>query len=246
MQPETLEPTAVLFDVDGTLITSGGTGRRALIRAFERVYGRPDACDAFSFAGMTDRGIFRRGLEAIGVDPSAAHIDALLGDYLALLGDEVAAAPVYRVHDGIVAALRACAQRKGLALGLGTGNVERGARTKLARVELNGWFSFGGYGCDAEDRAELIAVGARRGADALQVPVGECRIVIVGDTPTAVAAPHAVGGPCGAGSTGGATPDALVECGGDWVFEDLTAPGAIDAILGTDRWPTPGAAKDNI
>lgn len=233
--------TVVLFDVDGTLITSGGTGRRALVRAFERVYGRADACDAFSFAGMTDRGIFRKGLAAIDVEPTPDRIEALLEDYLGFLGHEVASAPVYRVHDGILGALEACAAAPDLALGLGTGNVERGARTKLARVDLNPWFSFGGYGSDAEDRAELIGVGARRGADALRAPFDACRVVIVGDTPKDVAAAHAVGGQCVAVSTGGASFDDLVACGADWVFEDLTAPGAVDAILGKQVPQTPVA-----
>ena len=150
----TRRPTVVLFDVDGTLITTGGTGRKALQRAFERVHGRPDACAHFSFAGMTDRAIFREGLRAIGADTEPVSIDALLASYLAHLEREVAEAPVYRVHAGIVSALDALYALSHVALGLGTGNVEAGARTKLARVDLNRYFSFGGFG-------SFFALGSR-------------------------------------------------------------------------------------
>jgi len=225
-------PTVVLFDVDGTLITTGGTGRRALERAFERVHGRGDACEHFSFAGMTDRAIFREGLRAIGAEGSEGQIDVLLESYLAHLEEEVATASVYRVHDGIIAALDALSTLKHVALGLGTGNVEAGARTKLARVDLNRYFDFGGYGCDAEPRAELIRAGAERGASRLGVPLSGCRLLIVGDTPKDVAAAHANGGECVAVATGGATFEALVDAGGDVVCQDLTAPEAISALLG--------------
>ena len=224
-------PTVVLVDVDGTLITTGGTGRRALERAFERVHGRADACEHFSFAGMTDRAIFRQGLKAIGDEGGEGEIDTLLESYLAHLAEEVARAPIYRVHDGIVDALDALSALDHVALGLGTGNVEAGARTKLARVDLNRYFDFGGYGCDAEPRAELIRVGAERGARRLGVTLDACRLVIVGDTPKDIAAAHANGGECVAVATGGATFEALISAGGDVVCHDLTDPEAMAALL---------------
>ncbi len=227
----TRRPTVVLFDVDGTLITTGGTGRKALQRAFERVHGRPDACAHFSFAGMTDRAIFREGLRAIGADTEPVSIDALLASYLAHLEREVAEAPVYRVHAGIVSALDALYALSHVALGLGTGNVEAGARTKLARVDLNRYFSFGGFGCDAEDRAVLIRVGAERGAVLLGEPLAACRLVIVGDTPKDVAAAHANGGECIAVATGGASYEALVDAGAEVVCHDLTDTGALEALV---------------
>ena len=225
-------PTIVLFDVDGTLITSGGTGRRALERAFARVYERPDACEHFSFAGMTDRAIFREGLRAIGAEGTETEIDILLEDYLAHLTEEVAQAPVYAVHPGIVEALDALSVMSHIALGLGTGNVETGARTKLSRVNLNHYFDFGGYGCDAEPRPELILAGAKRGAARLNHDLGDCRLIIVGDTPKDISAAHANGGECIAVATGGATFEALVDAGGDVVCHDLTDANAMASLLG--------------
>jgi len=222
----------VLFDVDGTLITTGGTGRRALERAFERVHGRGDACEHFSFAGMTDRAIFREGLATIGARCTVEEIDRLLESYLAHLAEEVARAPVYAVHPGIVEALDSLRTRDHVALGLGTGNVEAGARTKLERVDLNRYFAFGGFGCDAEPREDLIRVGAERGAARLGLPLDACRLVIVGDTPKDVAAAHANGGACVAVATGGASLEDLIAAGGDVVCRDLTEPAARAALFG--------------
>src|SRR4051812_2638268 len=118
-------PTVLLFDVDGTLVTTGGVGRRALERAFERAYGRADACTSFRFDGMTDRGIARQGLAAIGVEPTTERIDALLDVYLGVLVEEVDAADParYRVHAGMREAIDGGLSR-GCAVGLGTGNIK--------------------------------------------------------------------------------------------------------------------------
>ena len=139
----------LLFDIDGTLVTTGGAGRRSIDRAFESLHGRADACSHFSFDGMTDRGIARLGLEAIGVTVDAAAIDALLARYGECLDEAVRAVPneKYVVHEGMREAVEA-GLAAGMAVGLGTGNVREGARVKLARVGLFEKFSFGGFGDD--------------------------------------------------------------------------------------------------
>src|SRR5260370_7673038 len=92
----------LLFHVDGTLVTTGGAGRRALERIFEVVYGRDDAC-AFPLDGMTDRAIVRAALRSIGRDGEEAEINAILVRYLEILADEVAgvASDKYRIHRDI-------------------------------------------------------------------------------------------------------------------------------------------------
>ncbi len=221
----------VLFDIDGTLIKSGGAGARALNRAMARVLGRDEVEADFSFAGMTDRAIFRRMLGALGLEASESHIERVLEVYPDILREEVANASGYRVLPGIVAALDAVADTGEVALGLGTGNVERGARIKLERVALNHYFSFGGFGCDAERRDELLRAGAARGAARLGRPLEECRVLVVGDTPLDVAAAHAIGARCLALATGGASAGALRAAGADHVFGDLAEPGALDVLL---------------
>lgn len=224
-------PTVLLFDIDGTLVTTGGAGRRAMEGAFERVTGRRDAT-RFPFAGMTDRAIVRRGLEHVGHDAGEASIDHLIAQYVSLLADEVRAASHYAVYPGILRALDAAAEAADTAVGLGTGNVRPGARIKLSRVELHERFAFGGFGCDHEDRAELLRAGAERGAARLGRARSECRVVVIGDTVRDVDAALAIGAEALAVGTGGEDLDVLRRRGATLAFRDLDEPGAIEALLG--------------
>lgn len=228
-----MKPTVLLFDIDGTLITTGGAGRRAIGRAFETVYGRPDACDDFSFSGMTDRAIVRLGLDAIGVTVSSATIDEVIGSYLRLLDEEVARVDEtqYRVHRGMHEAI-AAGHANGCAVGLGTGNVQRGAMTKLRRVALHDQFDFGGFGDDHELRPELIRRGAERGAAKLGKSLDAVRVVVIGDTPKDIDAAKAIGAECVAVATGDHSLEALEQAGATRAFPDLTAAGAVESLLG--------------
>ncbi len=230
---EAMRPTVLLFDIDGTLVTTGGAGRRAISRAFEKLHGRLDACDSFSLSGMTDRAIVRKALGIIGVEATAEAIDAVIDGYLSFLDEEVqrAEARHYFVHAGMREAVTEARSRSGVAVGLGTGNVRAGARVKLERVGIYEQFSFGGFGCDHEDRVELIRHGARCGAQFLGAPLEECRVVVIGDTPKDVAAAKGIGAICIGVGTGNFTPHALLESGADFAFPDFTAQGALEALL---------------
>jgi phosphoglycolate phosphatase-like HAD superfamily hydrolase len=227
-------PTVLLFDIDGTLVTTGGIGRRAIERAFRARFGKSDAL-SFSFGGMTDRAIVRDALAV--VDPELrggkleAEIDQVLALYLDALSEETRAAPSLRVHRGIHEAIDRAHRRAGCAVGLGTGNVRRGAELKLTPVGLYESFSFGGFGCDHIDRAEILRIGATRGAEQLGVPLAECRVVVIGDTPKDVRAAQAIGAECIAVATGGVSRTDLVAAKPDHVFADLAEEGALDALL---------------
>jgi phosphoglycolate phosphatase-like HAD superfamily hydrolase len=227
-----VRPTILLFDIDGTLITTGGVGRRAIERAFEERYGQGGVCTSFRFDGMTDRLIARQGLTILGVEPTQAAIDDILDAYVRVLEVEVARADDarYRLHDGIAEAL-GVAQELNMGVGLGTGNVREGARIKLSRVGIYERFAFGGFGSDAEDRAVLIRRGAERGAEHLKVPLAECRVVVIGDTPKDVDAARAVGAESIGVGTGGFSARALADHGATQAFDSLASPGAIDALL---------------
>ncbi|MBI3185835.1 MAG: HAD family hydrolase [Myxococcales bacterium] len=228
-----MQPTVLLFDVDGTLVTTGGVGRRALERTFERLYGRLDACSSFRLDGMTDRAIVRKALEAIGREASEVAIDAILPVYVEVLEREVSEADMgrYRIHDGMREAVDA-SLRLGLAVGLGTGNIREGARVKLSRVGLFHRFAFGGFGCDSEDRAELLRIGAERGARKLGKATADCRVVVIGDTPKDVAAATTIGAECLGVGTGSFTAEQLLARGATHAYGDLSAPGALAALLG--------------
>ena len=229
-----MRPTVLLFDIDGTLVTTGGVGRRALELAFERAYGRPDACSGFRLDGMTDRAIVRGGLVALGVAPSQTTIDAVLGGYLEVLAEEVAAAPAekYRVHAGICETLDAAAGHRHFAIGLGTGNIREGARIKLERVGLFRRFGFGGFGNDDEDRTALLRMGAERGATVLGMVLEDVRVVVIGDTPKDVAAARGIGAESVGVGTGSFSAEELRGVGATWAFPSLAFPGAMEAVLG--------------
>lgn len=244
-------PTVLLFDIDGTLVSTGGAGRRAMVGAFAQLHGKDDVFEGFSFAGMTDRAIARHGLGVVAGSaassgsgvfaPSApsprapldGEIDRVLGTYLDLLEAELARAETFRVLPGVVALLGTLRGRRDVAIGLGTGNVKRGAYAKLARGAIGDAFAFGGFGCDAEDRAALLRAGARRGAAMLGAPLEQCRVVVIGDTPKDVAAAKGIGAPCVAVGTGSYAADELHACGADRVFETLEEGGVLASLIDT-------------
>jgi len=229
----TTRPTVYLFDIDGTLISTGGAGRRAMEGAFRDVHGPAGPAGvAFSYAGMTDRAIVRAGLLALEHHaPDAAAIDRVLERYLGRLAHEVLATTTYVVHPGVMGVVAWLRDRPRIALGLGTGNVKTGAYAKLARGALDAPFAFGGFGCDAEDRTDLLRVGAGRGADALGLPLAECRVVVIGDTPKDVAAARGIGAECIGVGTGGFAPAALRDLGAQNAFATLEEDGVREALF---------------
>lgn len=237
-------PTILLFDIDGTLVTTAGAGRRALDAAFKALWGKSDACAAIRFDGMTDWVIARLGLEAIGIEVTDARMQAVLDLYVPLLASELQSLTPdrYRIHPGIISALNE-ARRAGAALGLGTGNIEAGARLKLEHVDLLDYFAFGGYGSDSAERPELIRCGAVRGAALLGRAIEQCRVVVIGDTPKDIAAAMAIGAESIGVATGSFSVQQLKEAGATHAFADLTAPGAITALLAT---PTSWSEPSNV
>jgi len=138
----------------------------------------------------------------------------------------------FQLHAGVIELLDALATHAEIAIGLGTGNIRPGARVKLAKLGVHDRFPFGGFGCDHEDRAEILRIGVARGAAHLGVGADECRIVVVGDTPRDVAAAQAIGAESLGVGTCGFTPEALRASGASWAFADLTDTHVLAALLG--------------
>jgi phosphoglycolate phosphatase-like HAD superfamily hydrolase len=214
----------ILFDIDGTLIRSGGAGVEALERAAAELHAIERAMDGISAAGGTDPAlideIFRRRL---GRAPAPGDAEALLERYLAHLPALLAEAGRYRVLSGVTEALD-CLEARGATIGLATGNVERGAELKLRPGDLWRRFPFGGFGSDAADRAELVERAIERGERHAGRRFERGReVVVVGDTPKDVAAAHARGATAIGVATGPSayTADALAAVGADWVMHTL-------------------------
>jgi phosphoglycolate phosphatase-like HAD superfamily hydrolase len=225
-------PTIYLFDIDGTILSTGGAGTRAFIRAFGQVTGHPEACQGFSFAGMTDLSIIRQSLSAIGRPMEQALVDDILETYLEALRDEIARTERYRIMPGVREVVSALRERPHVAVGLGTGNLRRGAEVKLTRGELWHLFDFGGFGCDFEDRIELLKRGAERGAQQLGLERTDCRVVVIGDTTRDIVAARGIGAECLAVATGSISAETLRAAGADLVVPDLTADGALEMLAG--------------
>lgn len=174
-------PTVVLFDVDGTLVRTGGSGRRALDFAFEAVWGLKSASRGVDFSGKPDLRNFTEVYEKhFRRRPTPRELGKAMAAYLRRLPAEVRSsvrAGKYRVIEGAARLLSELAKRPHIRVGLGTGNLERGARAKLAPSGLNRFFRFGGYGADGFDRADILRAGARRSR------ARKARVVVVGDTP---------------------------------------------------------------
>ncbi len=225
-----MSPRVILLDIDGTLISCGGAGRSAMVDAVSEHVGRRDVLE-FRFGGLTDQLIVRRALDSAGVEASTSRIDDVLDTYLELLPAALDAATDYQVLPGVPALLQALGGQRHVALGLGTGNIEGGARHKLQYGDLWKEFSFGGYGSDHEARDEILRIGAKRGAaqfDEESAPT----VFVVGDTPHDVAAAQAIGATCIAVATGGFGADELAAVGAHLVVDDLSDPRALDILLG--------------
>ena len=188
-----MSPVAVLFDIDGTLITTGGAGAVAWQLAFEELHGIPADIGAFSDAGMTDPEVGARTFTSvIGRSPTAAELDALLDRRLHHLPRAVIESSGYRVLPGVHALLPRLAA-DGYLLGLTTGGSEPAARVKLERGGLNEYFCFGGFGSDSPDRTELTRIAIGRAAAVQGNGLMPSQCLVVGDTPLDIAAAHGAG-----------------------------------------------------
>lgn len=212
---------ALLFDIDGTLISTGGAGAASWQLAFDELYGIPADIGAFTEAGMTDSQVARRTFEAvIGHSPSRKELSTLLERRLNHLYTTVADATSYRVLAGVEKLLPRLIE-DGYLLGLVTGNGEAAAHIKLHRARLNRFFSFGGYGSDSDDRSQLTKKALERAALVFGEPIDAKRCLAVGDTPLDVAAAHGAGIECVGVASGHFSVEQLREAGADYVLGSL-------------------------
>jgi phosphoglycolate phosphatase-like HAD superfamily hydrolase len=212
---------AVLFDIDGTLLVTGGAGAVAWQRAFLELYGIEANIEEHTHAGMTDPEIaeivFR---EVIGREGSAAERAEAIAGYLSHMQKAVEESEGYRVMPGIEELLPRLVD-EGVLLGIVTGNIEAAAHIKLARGDLNRYFAFGGYGSDSRDRTELTKKGLERGEQVSGHPLDRAETIAVGDTPRDVRAGHGAGIRVVGVATGSYAVDELTEAGADWSIENV-------------------------
>ena len=214
-------PIAVLFDIDGTLISTGGAGGEAWRRAFDDLYGVPANIEDVTEAGMPDQVVvtvtFRH---VIGREPEPREIAALMAKYLEHLPETVTESTTYVVYPGVHELLSDLCT-SGHLLGLTTGNIEAAAHIKIARAGLNRYFTFGGYGSDSSHRGELTKVAIHRATTILGMPPTQS--YVVGDTPRDVEAAHYANAIAVGVATGHFTVDELRAAGADFVLRTFAA-----------------------
>ncbi len=227
-------PKLVLFDIDGTLVLTGGAGLRAMTRACDEIIGHADALAGIPVAGRTDWIILHDTLARLGRDLDRDLFDQLRGRYVAYLRHEILQpgkgfnGPLPGVPDLV----RSLHERDDVYLGLLTGNFEAGARIKLERFDLWRYFRCGAYGDDAPDRNALVpvAVGRAAACGIPALPPGD--VVVIGDTPHDVACARAAGAVAVGVATGGYTADELRACGAAVVFDTLgDTARVVDAVV---------------
>jgi phosphoglycolate phosphatase-like HAD superfamily hydrolase len=214
---------AVLFDIDGTILVTGGAGGVAWQRAFEELHGVEADVAEHTDAGMTDPEIaaiiFR---EVIGREGTPQEQSKAIGSYLKHLPDAVAESGGYRVMPGIEELLPRLIEA-GVLLGLVTGNIEAAAHIKLSRARLNRFFSFGGYGSDSADRTEVTEAALSRGSLVSGGTLSDGACIAIGDTPRDVTAGHGAGIKVVGVATGSYSVEQLREAGADYALSSVAS-----------------------
>jgi len=225
-----LEKTLLLFDIDGTLITSGGAGERALRIGFRERFGIDDDLKNVEIAGRTDSGIARAMLRTHGLAETPENIAAFVDSYLAQLTGQLSEAGG-SLLPGVLVLLEKLKARADMVLALLTGNVARGAELKLMHYGVWSFFEFGAYADDHHDRNRLGPFAQRRALERHGIEFPPERIFVLGDTPHDIACARAIGAKAVAIATGKFTRAELAAHRPDFLFDDLSDLEAVLAAL---------------
>lgn len=225
----------LLFDIDGTLLAGAGAGKNALEEAFEALYGKPIQIPPHRLSGRTDRAI---GLELIREHNLApahqeeAELGRMMEEYIRRLPARLDSAPG-RVLPGIPDLLNRLSKQEGVAMGLLTGNLRRGAHHKLSQFGLNKYFPFGGFGDLHEDRDDVAreALAATHQALGKSVISDYQSVWVLGDTPLDIRCARAIGAKVLAVATGGHPFSELEQYQPDLLLENLSDSQAVASAL---------------
>ena len=214
----------LLFDIDGTLLLSGGAGIRAMTRAFEEVFGIGDGFAGSDVAGRTDRFILSNALVSAGLPDTPEQHQRFREAYVPLLREEILkpATGRYGLMPGIQALLNALRDRGSVHFALLTGNYELAAYVKLSHFGIQDFFEWGAFGEESTERDELARIALRR-AETRGLPASAReQSVVIGDTPHDVACARAIGARVLAVATGNFSEEELRASGAHVAMPDLS------------------------
>ena len=209
----------ILFDIDGTLVDTGGAGVAALQHAAVEVFGA--AGPSLDLAGNTDGAILRGFFEYFGSKYDPAVGEQFYQSYLSRIRDNLRNPNYGGCLLGGVDPMLVSLREEGNSLGLLTGNIERGAMIKVSHYGIADYFQFGAYGDDHWNRNKLGPIALERAEESTGMKFSQDEILVIGDTPKDVACAHAFGVKCVAVATGDFSEEELAACGADRVVPNL-------------------------
>jgi phosphoglycolate phosphatase-like HAD superfamily hydrolase len=221
----------VLFDIDGTLLHSGGAGEKALRLALQDRFGREDDLAAVEIAGKTDSSIARQIFTLHHIEPTVENLAAFFDGYLQHLERLLPLTDGWLLP-GILNLLEALQSRPQVALGLLTGNLSRGAELKLTHYGVWKFFEFGAFADDSHDRNALGPFARTRAREKHGVEFASDDIFVLGDTPHDIDCGRAFDAKTVAIATGKFSREQLAAHGADFVFDDLSDVPGVLATLG--------------
>ena len=222
----------LLFDIDGTLINSGGAGIYALKRALKERFGIVDDLGDIEIAGMTDSGIIVSILNKHKIPANAENVAAFLDSYVHFLSHELPQRKG-KLLPGIVELLEKLKARKHVVLALLTGNISRGAQLKLGHYGVWHFFEFGAFADDHSDRNQLGSFAQARAKEKHGREFKSEEIDVIGDTPRDIACGKALGARTIAVATGTWTRERLAEHNPDILIDDFSD---VDRLIDTLGW----------
>ena len=227
-----MQKRLLLFDIDGTLIHSGGAGVHALRSAFQERFDITDDLQDIEIAGMTDSGIVVSILNKHKIPATNENVSAFLDSYVHFLSRELPRRKG-KLLPGVLELLRCLKSRPHLVLALLTGNVSRGARLKLEHYGVWHFFEFGAFADDHRDRNRLGPFARARAKEKHGREFSASEIDVIGDTPRDIACGKALGARTVAVATGTWTRDRLAEYQPDVLIEDLSD---VESLIHTLGW----------
>ncbi len=229
----------VLFDIDGTLLLTGGAGQHAFVATFREEFQIADPALGVPFAGRSDRAIAQELMSINGLEPNEENWQRFLAAYLGRLGNSLEFKEG-QVLPGVETLLDELAQFDHVALGLLTGNVEAGAQAKLSHYGLADWFSFGGFGDHHSNRNDIASAALSSALRHLELANNDTGpsvggTLVIGDTIHDITCAHSIGAFAVGVATGSTSAEELADAGADLVLEDLTNTDQLLAAIQTPQ-----------
>jgi phosphoglycolate phosphatase len=222
----------LLFDIDGTLIDSGGAGIQSLKEVLKQQFGVVDDLSGVEIAGKTDTGIVHQILRKQKIAVTEENTAAFLELYLEFLAGELPQRPG-RLLPGVEELLPRLQARPQNVLALLTGNLRRGAQLKLTHYGIWDFFEFGAFADDRDDRNQLGPVAQQRAREKHTIDFVATDIDVIGDTPHDIACGKAIGARTIAVATGSFSRAQLATHQPDWIIDDFSE---VDATLAEFGW----------